>query len=311
MAHIPLHDPRSFTHKYMPSATLQANLKGLPGFFFIIRLEDMYRHVHKAVPPTRSVTHSCLFITGGEANMKIGDAQYTVAPQELLFVPAGSIFSFHEKDEATGYIFNFHDELLAGKYAHKDLLHEFEFLKVWGHPLIRPDESTAASIRYILERLLAEFSENGLQHLNIIQPWFVTLLCEVNRVYQPAPQQGNSTATGITNRFRELLVTHIKNCRLVADFAAQLNITPNHLNKSVKAVTGKSPTRWIDETIVLEAKALLSQSEFTISEVAAAVGIDDQSYFTRLFRKYAGLTPTAFRKGLKNPTYSSIRPIPV
>ena len=75
-----------------------------------------------------------------------------------------------------------------------------------------------------------------------------------------------------------------------------LNVTPNHLNKSIKSVTGKSPTKWIDETILLEAKYLLYQTNLTINEIAMQVGHYDQSYFSRIFKKHEGLTPIEYRK---------------
>jgi len=68
------------------------------------------------------------------------------------------------------------------------------------------------------------------------------------------------------------------------------------LTKSVKAVTGKSPTQWIDELIVLEAKVLLYQSHLTISEISYELGIEDSSCFGRMFKKYTGLTPGDFRR---------------
>ena len=64
----------------------------------------------------------------------------------------------------------------------------------------------------------------------------------------------------------------------------------------MKSITEKSPTKWIDETLVLEAKVLLYQTELSINEVANEIGIEDQSYFSRLFKKYEQVTPLQFRK---------------
>lgn len=79
-------------------------------------------------------------------------------------------------------------------------------------------------------------------------------------------------------------------------YARLLHITPNHLNKTVKQLTGKTPTRWIDETLVLEAKMLLYQTGLSIGQVAEDIGMQDPSYFSRMFKKYEGVTPLAFRK---------------
>jgi len=75
-----------------------------------------------------------------------------------------------------------------------------------------------------------------------------------------------------------------------------LNVTPNHLNKSVKSTTGKSATKWIDETILLEAKYLLYQTTLSINEIAMQVGHEDHSYFSRFFKKHEGITPIQYRK---------------
>lgn len=294
--HIKTYAPKAFTEKFMPSADLQQQLKGLPGPFFIIRLEDMYYRLQQAVPPSRSPTHSCLFVTSGCANMRIGDQSYSAAPQQLLFVPAGAVFSFDTNDEVTGYIINFSETLFTGKLFNHAVLREFSFLRLWGELLIEPNATSAAFIRQLLERLLEEFHTHALQRPDLIQSYCSALLCEVRHAGEPPAIPAQTGAAQITARFRELLFSHLKTCRLASDYAALLHVSPNHLNKSVKAMTGKSVNRCIHEAIVLQAKALLSQGSFPISEVAAEVGLEDPSYFARLFRQYEGLTPSAFRR---------------
>ena len=51
-----------------------------------------------------------------------------------------------------------------------------------------------------------------------------------------------------------------------------------------------------EEAIILKAKILLKGTELPLSEVAAAVGILDQSYFTRKFKQHEGVTPSLYRK---------------
>ena len=145
------------------------------------------------------------------------------------------------------------------------------------------------------------YTTYGLTQLSLIQANVVTLLSEINQAYQPAVASSPSPAVLITNRFKELLFTHGKCYHLVTEYAGMLHITPNHLNKSVRQVTGKSPIKWIDETIVLEAKVLLYQTKLSVGEIAAQVGILDASHFSQLFRKYAAVTPTAFRRMIEIP----------
>lgn len=299
MNEIKVYDARAFTSRFMPSRELEALLKGDLNKFLICRVEDMYKHVKQAVPASRALTHSCLYLTAGEATMKIGSENYSIRKGEILFVPAGQVFSFDAHDENKGYFCNFHDDMLLGKYGNSELLKEFEFLKVWGNPRIVLDDETSQCVLHLFNRIQREYLEYGLQHLNILQPYLIALLCEVNRAYEPVSVNPQTNAVNITNRFRELVFQNIRNRHMVSDYAAMLNISPSHLNKSVKMITRKAPTKWIDEAILLEAKVLLSQSDFPISEVAIQVGFEDQSYFTRLFKRYEGITPTGFRRMIK------------
>ncbi|GAB3512495.1 helix-turn-helix transcriptional regulator [Emticicia fontis] len=252
------------------------------------------------VPPARTNTHTLIYLTEGEAIMRIGSETYTIVKDECLVVAAGQVFSFDNVDINKGYLFNFHDDVMIGKLAKNDLLKDFEFLRVWGNPKIGLDIQTSGFVRQLSERILVEYETNGLNNREIIQSYLIALLCEINGAYKAVSGMSQLKAIEISNKFRELLFTYIKTRHLVSDYASLLNVTPNHLNKSVKAVTGKSPTRWIDEAIVLEAKVLLYQSNLSISEIASEVGLFDQSYFSRLFKKYEGTTPLQFRKMIES-----------
>lgn len=280
----------------MPSKELTAIVQEENEKFFITRIEEMYRLVKHHVPASRSTIHSVLYITEGEAVMKIGSEQYKIQQDEMLFVPAGQVFSFQTGDRNKGYLCGLHTDMLIGKFGKEDPLKEFEFLRVWGNPMITPDQQTSGHILHILKRLLLDYSENGLKNQDIIQSYLLAMLCEVRSAYKPLSASNQASSVTITNKFKELIFSSIKDKHLVTDYASLLNISPNHLNKTVKAITGKSPTKWIDEAIVLEAKVLLCQSASPISQISVEVGFDDQSYFTRLFKKYEGMTPSEFRK---------------
>ncbi|WP_421830448.1 helix-turn-helix domain-containing protein [Larkinella sp.] len=296
MSEIKLYDAPEFTAKFMPSEELNAILKADRSKFFVVRVEEMYRHVHRPVPPSRSTIYSCLYLTEGAASMKIGSELYTIHSQELLIVPAGQVFSFQENDVNKGYLCGFHGDFLVGKWLKNNLLKEFDFLQIWGNPLIKPDEQSAQFIESLYGRLLIDYSQNGLQNTGILQAYLFALLCEVNRVYQSVLPPDPIAAVTLTNRFRELVFSFFRTKQRVSEYAALLNITSNHLNKTVRTVSGKSPTKWIDEAILLEAKVLLSQTGLSINEVATQVGLDDPSYFARLFKKLEGQTPTEFRR---------------
>jgi AraC family transcriptional activator of pobA len=289
---IPLHKPQSFIPKFFePDPTLQGLLSAQPEQFFILRIEEMYRHLHGPVPPVRSSAHSALFITSGEARMTIGYDHYVAQANDLLLVPAGQIYSFRPADVNTGYLLHVHPDMLLAAGTG-----EFEFLTGWGQPLIHFGAVEAGFVQVLLQRLLAAYGQAGLGPLPLLWAYLAALFTEANYAYQPLTSTTTSAAASLAHAFKQLLSQHIRQVHRVAAYADLLHITPNHLNKAVKSITGKSPTTWIDEALVLEAKSLLFQTTLPVAEVAALVGIADASYFSRLFKKVEGHPPSALRR---------------
>lgn len=284
-----------------PEEELDSLLKSGYGKFFIVPIEDMIRMMKLPVPPNRVTTHTLMYLTEGYITMSIGSENYTIYQDECLIVAAGQVFSIGNVDvrSGKGYLCSFHDDMIIGKFGKNELLQDFEFLKVWGNPRIHLGQEVSQFIKPLFHRLLIEYSRHALAHPDIIQPYFIALLCEINRVYQPDSRPTPSKAADLSHRFRELLGAHIKTRHRVSEYAELLNITPNHLNKSVKEISGKSPSKWIDEALMLEAKILLYQSNLSISAVAAELGLFDPSYFSRLFKKKEGITPLAFRQRIE------------
>ena len=80
------------------------------------------------------------------------------------------------------------------------------------------------------------------------------------------------------------------------DLASELCIGRVQLNRKMKAITGLKTTEYILNVRISKAKTLLETTDMTIGEVALKCGIEDVGYFSTLFRKSTGMTPSAWRK---------------
>ncbi len=78
------------------------------------------------------------------------------------------------------------------------------------------------------------------------------------------------------------------------DLAETLYVNPNYLSKKFKAETGKTVSAFINETRIHEAKYLLKNTNTTIADIAYMVGFNDKKYFSKVFKKYTGLTPSQY-----------------
>jgi len=297
---IKTYSTETFRQQYMkPEKKLNEMLKSDFGKFFITKVEDMIRLIKLPVPPTRATNHSFIYLTKGEAVMSIGGETYTIYKDQILIVPAGQVFSFTNVDQNNGYLFHFNNDFLIGKFDKNSLLKTFEFLNVWGNPCVRLDKEVSNYVHQLVKRIFNNYTEHGIKHIDILQSYIIALLCEINLEYVGLAGGKQQQSVRLVNKFKELLYKNFRSKHLVTEYASLLHISPNHLNKTVKQITGKSPTKWIDEVLILEAKILLYQTDFTVSEIATEVGISDQSYFSRLFKKYEGVTPVEFRKRIE------------
>ena len=79
------------------------------------------------------------------------------------------------------------------------------------------------------------------------------------------------------------------------ELASALCLSRTQLNRKIKAITGYTTTEYIQQIRISIAKQLLIKTDYPIGEIAVKCGIDDVAYFSALFRKCVGKTPTAYR----------------
>ncbi|MBK8703489.1 MAG: AraC family transcriptional regulator [Saprospiraceae bacterium] len=84
--------------------------------------------------------------------------------------------------------------------------------------------------------------------------------------------------------------------RTIEDYAAMLNVTPNHLSQSVKSAFGKNALSFINDRLLAEAKSLIQFTDFDIAEIAYQLNFSDPANFGKFFKKHTDLTPLEFRK---------------
>lgn len=106
----------------------------------------------------------------------------------------------------------------------------------------------------------------------------------------------NNRREALFERFMQLLEEHHVSERNVAFYADHLFLTPKHVSKVILEVSGKTPTQWIDEYVVLEAKSLLKYSNLTIQEIADYLNFSTQSVFGKYFKHKTGLSPREYKE---------------
>lgn len=254
------------------------------GNFVIKRLNKGCYERQDETHPARSPLHCFFYLSEGSVLVDIGDATYFIQEDDLVIIPAGQAFKVRYYESSKGYMGAFHTSGTEG----------FNFVKAWENPKIILTKQGSERIAMLLERMCQECGQQDCND-KIIKAYLMAFLAEADSFYEQSNASLLKHNDTISNKFLELLF-HSKLNMSVADYAKSLNISPNHLNKVVKGVTGKSPSVWIEEAIMQRARHLLRTTSLSMGEISAHVGFLDQSYFARRFKKHQGMTPREYRE---------------
>ncbi|MBD1366699.1 AraC family transcriptional regulator [Mucilaginibacter sp. ZT4R22] len=109
-------------------------------------------------------------------------------------------------------------------------------------------------------------------------------------------RQQLSRPAQLAQQFKKILTENMRTIKSPSAYAAQLNVSESYLNEALKKTTGMTVSYWITQEVVLEAKRLLYYSEMNTKEIAHTLGYEDPTYFSRIFKRTANLTPLEFRR---------------
>jgi AraC family transcriptional activator of pobA len=126
---------------------------------------------------------------------------------------------------------------------------------------------------------------------------YLFLVLELAARHNPAAGAPEGALGGQQMRaFSALLNEYFREAKTVGFYADKLHVTPNHLTAICQRVVGHPARGLILDRMMAEAQRLLRHSAGPVAEIAAALGYDDASYFSRAFKKHVGLTPDTFRR---------------
>lgn len=243
----------------------------------------------------------------GTGIIRYGDSKILVDKPALFFSNPSIPYSWQAiSDTQDGWFCLFSEEFMQS-FNRKVNIKDYPVFRLEGNPLIFLNENNLANISYLFNRMIIEKENDYIYKYSKQNNYLQLLIHEALELYPNLDLNSEKfdAAHRITLRFLELLgkqfpvespQTPLK-IRSSKDFADLLHIHVNHLNRSVKKVTGKSSSSHIISRIVEESKALLINTNWSVSEVAFTLGFEYPSHFTAFLKTHIGQTPKQIRKG--------------
>lgn len=194
--------------------------------------------------------------------------------------------------------------MLAFKQIHseKDFRNDTEYNRLYLNTLndlLRAAAADAQVHPSHIDRLASEYkqkirsTDQKTRFSNLIDQ-MLTGYCDLVNMY---------SLKGYSQLIRDVLnhiEFHLQENLGLKELAALFSVNSSYLSDRFKRETGSSLTEYVTARRMQQAARLLESSALSIGEIAQAVGIPDENYFSRVFRKKTGMSPSAYRKSLSS-----------
>jgi len=267
-------------------------------FVHVETIADRSRvHDWRIQPHAHRDLHQLLIILSGGGQMEAESQRELFRAPALLIVPAGVVHGFSFAQDTEGYVVTLADTLLRD--VARD---ERSFRSLFANPDCASLEADPVHLQEFVDtlpKLRRELVWTAPASAAAATARLITILVSaVRAVHQPAEvvsAAGNARAA-LVARLREQIEIHLRSGFSVSQYAQALNVTAARLRAACLEVTGKTPTRVLEERLVLEAKRNLTYTNMTVAQIAYYLGFTDPAYFSRFFSKLSSESPAAFRR---------------
>ncbi|WP_459555594.1 helix-turn-helix domain-containing protein [Lacunimicrobium album] len=264
-----------------------------------IRVHDLHLKA-KPFEPARTNCFSVYLIETGSGSFWADASQFEFQPNCLLFFVPYQYIRFEPEESVTGQVIQFHANFLCVETFHAESgCSGVLFNDPFGVPWVTLDSESKTSIAGLIERLKTEQVEQNLAYTEVMLAHLKVLLILATRIKSSL---AGACGSGVEHRhpllaeLRDLIEHNYRAMHSPADYARRLHVTPKTLGRIVREHLGTTPSELIRNRILMHAKWQILHTLKPVKEVSRELGFSDELYFSRLFKKATGYSPTFFRE---------------
>lgn len=279
---------------------LPENIRNDIGHFNIFRLKFSEESKPESIPYRRRDFYKVMLVEGNSI-VYYADQVIEVKKQALSFSNPLIPYKWDhlESTEVVYCIFNQHFFSQFGNIS------QYEVFQPGSNHVFELTDEQVVHVREIFSKIENEFRAEYKYKYDVIKNLVFELIhfglkLEPNTLSEKQPLNASQR---ISAMFLELLERQFPiednhpqvSLRTASDFASQLNVHVNHLNRAIKETTNKTTSQIIADRILQEAKVLLRHSAWNVSEIAYSLGFKEVTHFNNFFKKHMNISPLKFR----------------
>lgn len=275
------------------------------GHFNVFKLDELIaRNNNKLVMPYNRRAYYKISMISGRNKAEYADKVINIEKNCLLFATPKIPYNWlPQDDDQHGDFCIFTDDFLINNKSGV-ALDQLPIFQPGGYPVFQLSAAEAEDIAFIFKKMHKELSADYVYKYDLLRNYVLELI-HYGQKLQPATAlyPSHTASARVSALFIELLERQFPiespyqkiGLRRAKDYAERLAVHVNHLNKMLKEHTGKTTTAIIGSRVLQEAKILLKQTDWNISEIAYCLGFEEVAHFSNFFRKQTAITPVAFR----------------
>jgi len=271
---------------------LPENIRNEIGHFNVFRLEPLVDGKSKPVPYKRRDYYKVMLVVGN-SQVHYADQVIEVKKQALTFSNPHIPYKWERLDNVRSGAYCIFNQHFFHQFGN---LSQYEVFQPNGTHIFELTDEQAVKVSAIYERMFEEIDSDYVHKYDALRNLVFELLHFAMKM-QPSSvfdKQQINASQRIAAMFLELLERQFPiddahptiQLHSASDFANQLNVHVNHLNRAVKEITKKTTSQIIADRILQESKILLKQSKWNVSEIAFALGFTEVTHFNNFFKKH-------------------------
>lgn len=247
----------------------------------------------------RTSAHAICLLEHGEILFESNLFSQRVKAPAVFTIAPSAIRKFNQLD--TPYdakIFFFRKEVFLEGQADVNYLEKFEFFERAGQQVVPLNGEQHQKFKTYFDLVHEKSLDTAPHTTEIIRSLTYIILHEIDDVHQSLNPQASSPDDPdrhILSKFKTLLAEHFLEERQVSFYAEKMHLTPKYFSTVIKEASGKTAGAWINEMLLLEAKARLQRKDLTVAEIAHQLNFSDPSHFGKFFKKHTGMSPAQYR----------------
>ena len=263
----------------------------------------LFEDITKVPLPNNPSRMKALFLalcTSGHAQYTVDTKMHEVSAGDVIIISEEQVVADYKlSDDCKGIAlimsYNFFQNIVSG-------IHELSplFLFARTHPVFHLDDNQTKALENDIEHIKEKIADVGHRfRRELVVTMLKALIIDMSNIIYQFQQVGDEMQTRAEVIFRDFIQAVEKNYRTerrVSWYAQQLCITSKYLSETVRTVSRRTPSDWIDSYVTRELRVMLRNSTMSIKQIADELNFANQSFLGKYFKEHVGMSPSKFRK---------------